>query len=1028
MKKTKALGVVLGMILSMSSMALAECPVCGGDGLCNTCNGLGFLMAEVYGSKEMIRIACMDENCNQGVCRACEKVSEENTLDSESDEMIQKAQNLYQAEEYEAAFAMYEKLALQDSSEGMYWLGVMYSDGEGVEQDYGKAYEWFIKAAEKGNTSAMNNIAFMYLEGRGLVQDDQEAAKWLEKSANLGDAHAMDNLGGMYALGRGVQKDYDSARVWYECAISAGNMNAMNNLGGLYSTGSGVEKDLEMAFELYEKAAVAGNIPGMKNTAYVYKIGQGVEKNLEKAYEWYKKAADAGDEEAQKALKELLLEGYNVETEKGGLKDSEVERMPAETEDARIPDPAPDSSEQFKEDGPFAADMEEFLAASGYNTLDALKEKERYNSGTDIYDVMFDAKDGETLIHPCFVMIMTEIATDNLGNLKHQELFLEAITELLAVIYEEQAEVENGKLPYNQRLGSRLSMGGAQTEEIIKNFDGITFPALGNWKITDTTDVLLFACYDEKQNAYMEDNRYLLIRYKLEDSVTFCQLETNQAVVNEFLDVMRPNAEENKDSEESFLTQSEGDLQILYPKNGMIIYPENGEFTVKWCWGDQQTGGNLKMYSEDGVVYENKQKILANVISMPFYKEEFVASETYTFELMSNDQSTAVEFMITDDPLKASRVTPELRILHPRNGQVVEYSSTRSLSFHWYMQGVEDNILVKLLDEEGNTVMEDEQGPDYEAVQLSQYLLESGKTYTFSVSCGEMREEVRFTAVETEPDETEKPVAHYLAPYEGKDNVVQVLVDGYNRTFAKIERNWVGRSTQDIWYRYADTDSETIMRPSILVLRPGLSALNPGDPKAFMQDIMLWLYVVNQTEKDGLADEQRDYSLPYREGIVDYMDYGSVISAIAGNPHENSEALVFGLIDHDTGMPLENTLYMLMRFQFTSGSTGICLCTDQEIIKAYVETAEYDLSQSIWAQHVQWLNETQQASVGQVRVRKGTSINVRERASADSRLVGTAQSGGVYPCLSVEDNGWCQIVLEDGTVGYVSGKLVSIVK
>ena len=33
-------------------------------------------------------------------------------------------------------------------------LGLMYSNGEGVPQDYVKAREWYLKAADKGNAAS----------------------------------------------------------------------------------------------------------------------------------------------------------------------------------------------------------------------------------------------------------------------------------------------------------------------------------------------------------------------------------------------------------------------------------------------------------------------------------------------------------------------------------------------------------------------------------------------------------------------------------------------------------------------------------------------------------------------------------------------------------------------------------------------------------------------------------------------------------------------------------------------------------
>lgn len=65
---------------------------------------------------------------------------------------------------------------------------------------------------------------------------------------------------------------------------------------------------------------------------------------------------------------------------------------------------------------------------------------------------------------------------------------------------------------------------------------------------------------------------------------------------------------------------------------------------------------------------------------------------------------------------------------------------------------------------------------------------------------------------------------------------------------------------------------------------------------------------------------------------------------------------------------------------------------------------------------------------GTARIREGSSVNVRQKSDADSRRVGLAKGGATYPCLGVADNGWLQIQLEDGTIGYVSGKMAFLIE
>ena len=47
------------------------CDVCGSDQKCDTCGGLGYVLMQAYGSDEMLQVACMGENCADGACAVC---------------------------------------------------------------------------------------------------------------------------------------------------------------------------------------------------------------------------------------------------------------------------------------------------------------------------------------------------------------------------------------------------------------------------------------------------------------------------------------------------------------------------------------------------------------------------------------------------------------------------------------------------------------------------------------------------------------------------------------------------------------------------------------------------------------------------------------------------------------------------------------------------------------------------------------------------------------------------------------------
>ena len=70
--------------------------------------------------------------------------------------------------------------------DAQYNLGVAYSNGEGVEQDYAEAVKWWRLAAEQGIADAQYNLGIAYYDGDGVEQDYVEAVKWWRLAAEQG--------------------------------------------------------------------------------------------------------------------------------------------------------------------------------------------------------------------------------------------------------------------------------------------------------------------------------------------------------------------------------------------------------------------------------------------------------------------------------------------------------------------------------------------------------------------------------------------------------------------------------------------------------------------------------------------------------------------------------------------------------------------------------------------------------------------------------------------------------------------------
>ena len=95
-----------------------------------------------------------------------------------------------------------------------------------VKDEKEEAAKWFRKAAEQGEAFAQSFLGEMYSEGQGVEQDFKEAIKWHQKAAEQGDAGGQFRLGFMYYNGKGVLEDDVTAYAWLNIAQANGSKNA----------------------------------------------------------------------------------------------------------------------------------------------------------------------------------------------------------------------------------------------------------------------------------------------------------------------------------------------------------------------------------------------------------------------------------------------------------------------------------------------------------------------------------------------------------------------------------------------------------------------------------------------------------------------------------------------------------------------------------------------------------------------------------------------------------------------------------
>ena len=209
---------------------------------------------------------------------------------------------------------------------------VCYFREKDGSRNYEEAAKWFQLAAEQGHAKAQFNLGVMHSNGQGVELNHETAAEHYRRAANQKHAGAQHNLGLLYLIGRGVSQHYKEAAKWHECAANQEIVSAQSNLGVMYEQGRGVSQNSETAVKWYRRAAGQGHSVAQYNLGVSYLKGLGkLPQSVVYAHMWINLSATSGDEESAKARNAIAsamtpdqiakAQDLAVECQKKGYKD-----------------------------------------------------------------------------------------------------------------------------------------------------------------------------------------------------------------------------------------------------------------------------------------------------------------------------------------------------------------------------------------------------------------------------------------------------------------------------------------------------------------------------------------------------------------------------------------------------------------------------------------------------------------------------------------------------------------------------------
>ena len=109
-----------------------------------------------------------------------------------------------------------KKAANQGDATAQVYLGVMYEEGDIVEQNYEKAIEWYRRSAAQGNSLAQYKLGQMYTRVDGTYRNIPKGFEWYTKAAKQGEFIAQYELAVMYGEDKVNTWSHKELKEWFD--------------------------------------------------------------------------------------------------------------------------------------------------------------------------------------------------------------------------------------------------------------------------------------------------------------------------------------------------------------------------------------------------------------------------------------------------------------------------------------------------------------------------------------------------------------------------------------------------------------------------------------------------------------------------------------------------------------------------------------------------------------------------------------------------------------------------------------------
>ncbi len=188
---------------------------CCGKWICNGCIHASYLSNIIHDSvKASTCVFCRTPTSD---IKEYEKRKKERIEANDPAALRFRGSECHQARDYDKAFDYFAKASELGNTEAHYDLGVMYSNGEGVEKDEEKVVYHWEKAAIGGHPYARYNLAYFEAKNGNI----ERAVKHMVIGANLGCVKSMKTLLSSYKNGYITKEKYGATLRTHQAAINA---------------------------------------------------------------------------------------------------------------------------------------------------------------------------------------------------------------------------------------------------------------------------------------------------------------------------------------------------------------------------------------------------------------------------------------------------------------------------------------------------------------------------------------------------------------------------------------------------------------------------------------------------------------------------------------------------------------------------------------------------------------------------------------------------------------------------------------